>query len=337
MKIDTYLSNITAYLLDDERYKQTLRRLLKDIDLTDIFATYDSANRRRQLEAECDIIRHYKGNIDTQDLYENAPKLLKYDILISELHRTGGTRMDFLLAAIKNTLRCHETMLLESDLDRQECLSFIINTRRIADVRETLMAKQWYSMAMQEAYAHANESEKEIALVNKRITRILNTLNNPVLIVNNKGFVTAMNDTAKSFFAIWNFKGEPELISLLDFHFASFSDFVATYEYSPARPLGFTNGDQYLSELVKLDRASYLFSMVPQNITQRRTFNESVISALTQTENVVLEYINKGYQTKQIAESMNLSEDTIKTHRKNIRKKLGLVSLKVSIPNYSGD
>ena len=52
---------------------------------------------------------------------------------------------------------------------------------------------------------------------------------------------------------------------------------------------------------------------------------------LTASETQVANLIKQGKGTKEIAEILNLSESTIETHRKNIRKKLGLTSMKETI------
>lgn len=49
------------------------------------------------------------------------------------------------------------------------------------------------------------------------------------------------------------------------------------------------------------------------------------ISALTTRELQVLRHIGNGENSALIAKNLNLSISTIETHRKNIRKKLGLV------------
>jgi PAS domain S-box-containing protein len=55
---------------------------------------------------------------------------------------------------------------------------------------------------------------------------------------------------------------------------------------------------------------------------------------LTPTEMEVCQYIQSGLSSKEIAEVMHSSFDTIQTHRKNIRKKMGLKGQKTPLCTY---
>ena len=52
--------------------------------------------------------------------------------------------------------------------------------------------------------------------------------------------------------------------------------------------------------------------------------NGSSLVKLSKTEIEICRYIQQGYSTKEIGNIMNVSHETVQTHRKNIRKKLGL-------------
>ena len=55
---------------------------------------------------------------------------------------------------------------------------------------------------------------------------------------------------------------------------------------------------------------------------------------LTRSEMVICNYIQSGYSSKEVADTLNISFETIQTHRKNIRKKLGLHGRKVSLYSF---
>jgi len=55
---------------------------------------------------------------------------------------------------------------------------------------------------------------------------------------------------------------------------------------------------------------------------------------LTRSEMKICQYIQSGYASKEIADALNISFETVQTHRKNIRKKLGLRSRKISLYTF---
>lgn len=57
-------------------------------------------------------------------------------------------------------------------------------------------------------------------------------------------------------------------------------------------------------------------------------------SPLTPTEIKIINYIRYGKTTKEIANSMYVSTKTIKTHRQNIRRKLGISGKKIDLMSY---
>jgi Bacterial regulatory proteins, luxR family len=72
-----------------------------------------------------------------------------------------------------------------------------------------------------------------------------------------------------------------------------------------------------------------------ENITspfQRQLGNR--FSMLTPTEMQICEMIRNGYGSKEIAVHRRVSTATISRHRENIRRKLGLVNMKVNLTNY---
>jgi DNA-binding NarL/FixJ family response regulator len=56
--------------------------------------------------------------------------------------------------------------------------------------------------------------------------------------------------------------------------------------------------------------------------------------SLTPTEIQIANFIKHGKNTKEIAEMLNLSSKTIETHRKSIRKKIGIKNIKGNLRTH---
>ncbi len=81
-------------------------------------------------------------------------------------------------------------------------------------------------------------------------------------------------------------------------------------------------------------RNSYLYIMREQLIHLTRGFSrelEGRFLKLTRSEIRVCQCIQEGHSTKEIADMMKVSFETVQVHRRNIRKKLGLSGRKVNL------
>lgn len=80
------------------------------------------------------------------------------------------------------------------------------------------------------------------------------------------------------------------------------------------------------------------FAIIREQLMRLAAGKQGDLSALffklTPTERKICQFIQSGCSTKEIADSMCLSMDTIQTHRKNIRKKLGLRGKNVNLFSF---
>lgn len=84
-------------------------------------------------------------------------------------------------------------------------------------------------------------------------------------------------------------------------------------------------------------RNSYLNIFRDQLISITRGFSKELdgrFLSLTRTEMKICKFIQAGYSSKEIAEKMSISFETIQVHRRNIRKKLGLRGRRTNLYAY---
>jgi len=87
-------------------------------------------------------------------------------------------------------------------------------------------------------------------------------------------------------------------------------------------------------------RNSYLAILRNQLIDLTRGVSrelEGSFLTLTRSEIQICSLIAKGLATKEVAERVNISFETVQTHRRNIRRKLGLNGRKISLHAYLAD
>ena len=77
-----------------------------------------------------------------------------------------------------------------------------------------------------------------------------------------------------------------------------------------------------------------MLSALLTDLTPEGSKAHEVIAALSATELRVVLMIKKDFSSEQIAGLLNMSPHTIKTHRRSIRKKLGLQNSKVNLSSY---
>jgi PAS domain S-box-containing protein len=85
-----------------------------------------------------------------------------------------------------------------------------------------------------------------------------------------------------------------------------------------------------VKSLAKIDVLSALLA----DLTPEGSKSQEVIAVLSATELRLALMIKKDFTSEQIAGLLNMSPHTIKTHRRNIRKKLGLHNSKVNLSSY---
>jgi DNA-binding CsgD family transcriptional regulator len=65
--------------------------------------------------------------------------------------------------------------------------------------------------------------------------------------------------------------------------------------------------------------------IIEDNIFIKKNYEK--FSSLTEREKEIISFLSEGFSNSETAEKLNISEDTVKQHRKNIKKKINLNSL----------
>ena len=84
-------------------------------------------------------------------------------------------------------------------------------------------------------------------------------------------------------------------------------------------------------------RASYLEMLREQLVSLTTGFDNAIdagLLKLSKTELRICLFLQAGCSSKEICDAMNLAFETIQTHRKNIRRKLGLRGQDVNLHTY---
>jgi PAS domain S-box-containing protein len=95
--------------------------------------------------------------------------------------------------------------------------------------------------------------------------------------------------------------------------------------------------DKAKRESAKDIQSGYLDFIRAQLLGLTKTFPRELdigFVRLTRSEMKICQYLQAGYSSKEIAEALNIAFETIQTHRKNIRRKLGLHGKKISLYSF---
>ncbi|MGZ5219840.1 MAG: response regulator transcription factor, partial [Chitinophagaceae bacterium] len=71
------------------------------------------------------------------------------------------------------------------------------------------------------------------------------------------------------------------------------------------------------------------------NISLSNDDPETQVSAISDREAEVIEFVKKGYSSKQIAECLKISKKTIEAHRYNIMRKLKLKNVAALVNHFN--
>lgn len=289
----------------------------------------DDIYRGENMLAAVEVLKHYKGDVDYFDLLQNT-HLIQPLIEMAERHINDGTRIDLLFGVTKTYNLCYEYMLLESNISKIEVLDFIINYRKVFDAFELVAMRKWFMKATGELHEEVRTLSDRVTETESQFKAIIETFDHPAAVVSTDGSITIMNHSAYRYFGVSE-SIEKQLCNLLDYHYIDFCSLAKSYSKDSEKYVRFMNGEQFLTKLVRLTPVCYMFSMIPVHERDMVKNLKEKLDGLTPSETVICSYIIRGLSTKEISDELFISIDTVNTHRKNIRKKLGLSGRNESI------
>ena len=167
-------------------------------------------------------------------------------------------------------------------------------------------------------------------------------------IIEKEGDLSIINGFDKSIDVIEVAEGNPDIL-LLDVHLPGKSGILLAKEFKSKYPhikiilLSMEVDFSYIHELEDLGVEAYISNEIEteqlletiRSVYSGKVFHPSTPSLptsnvlsesfnLTKREIEIYEFIKKGFTNPQIAEQLNLSIWTVKTHRKNIKQKLNI-------------
>ncbi|REL35602.1 response regulator [Thalassotalea euphylliae] len=94
-------------------------------------------------------------------------------------------------------------------------------------------------------------------------------------------------------------------------------------------------GDELISAIKKVASGKSYFSAEVTDILSQELTSEQRVS-LTRREHLILRLVSQGLNDKRIAQELNISARTVETHKRNIKKKLGIEST-IGLVRYAID
>lgn len=289
--------------------------------------------QKKYLSTIFKIIEYYDGDVGYFDLL--GKKELMHSLLeTAREHMDEGIRLDMLLGSAKVYCIYYEYILSHSSINKKDVIRFLVNLRKIHDAFEVIAVKEWFIHINEVNCIKINMLQEKVETRNLQLSALIETSSDFIAIVDMEGKIIFMNHKMASYFSIINCE-ERQLCSLLNYEHISFNELLKFYNYGGRKQLCLSNGEQFYTTLSKLPAGLFLFSMSYIRKSPSSSIKE-MISKFTPSENAVCSCIIKGMTTREIADNLFISIDTVNTHRRNIRRKLELIGKNETITQKLG-
>lgn len=284
----------------------------------------------------CEIITKYDGHVDYLALMSEDKKLLESLVALMETHFSSGVRQEFLVAGINMLMSVFCDMTRNAHISNEDKIDTLENIRKISWAYVVVVAGDWSNLDNLRVNDIKKESTCLLKKERERFSNYINLKKAFVIFIENDGKIINLNTSAAKHFGIDLKERQYNIMDILDYHFISFDNFLKIYKGEELKPVRLMNGEKFEISIAPLvmdgeDVSEYFITLKTDTRKNFSGGNENADSLssdfkskLTYMEAKVCDMVENGFLSKEIAEHLNISVDTVKTHRKNIRKKLKL-------------
>lgn len=285
----------------------------------------------------CKILAHYNGEVNYVSLMFDDKSFLDELLVNLGRHFDIGVKLEFFMSGFNVLMEAFFRMTSDYDMLYEEKIRMLSNLRKILGAYTVVAASIWSEKNLQRNRLILNREKELLACERERFSNYLNSRRSLVVFIDIGGRITLLNRAAVKHFGIDFEHGDYNIMDILDYHFISFETFLKTYNSGELKPVRLMSGQRFdisVEPLLMRDGAPVEYCVTLKNLRRKPAGTLEDVSVehvsssskfrLTYTESKICDMIEGGLSSKEIADDMNISVDTVKTHRKNIRKKLEL-------------
>lgn len=285
------------------------------------------------LQLFAEVLRRLPDDVSYRGLLYGDKEFIQPLLNYAKGQYFQGVRADSVLSLIKSVLNA------ASELMDDTALRDMARLRSAVDIFEVQFTGAVLSEQAQSFNTRLDALSGHNARQESLFKSFIDSFHQVLFITDQLGNITDCNSAARKYFSIPLGHPYPKLLPLFDLGYMNAEDFLKTYMTRGRREVRLMSGTIFHIEVRCLENArnrvfSYLVLLEECQAGSRpKLVREGTVSfhKLTKTERLICELIHKGMRNKEIAVHMNVSEDTVKNHRKTIRGKLMLNNQKVNL------
>lgn len=311
---------------------------IEHIDTKILPDTHELQEQHRSISSIfCNIIDHYEGDVDYAALMYDDKHLFDNMTVAVKRHFNAGVKFEFLISGLNILTSCFCEMTAKADMENESKISMLENLRKISNAYLVVTASAWSAMDAERSRQIIKTKDDTLNSERERFMKYIDSRKSLIVFIDDKGCLLRLNLSARRHFDINLGCLDYNIMDIFDYHFISFDMFINKYNNQELKPVRLMNGERFdigvfplifkegkvTEYVVTLKKAENRY-LCDTEVNQAQNANDGNSSKLTHTETNICMMIEDGLSSKEIAAHLNIAIDTVKTHRKNIRKKLRL-------------